>query len=201
MQKILGALREGIVFVISAPAGTGKTTLMRMLSKEFPCVVESVSYTTRKIRSGEIDGKDYHFVDQGEFKKRMDRGDFLEHAQVFGEHYGTSKSAVEELRKSGKHVVLVIDTQGALQLIDSLDAVFIFILPPDQGELHRRLSGRKSESQDAIQERLSWAQKEIAAASKYDYQIVNDDLQTAYDVLRSIFIAEEHRSIRRKELI
>lgn len=201
MQKLLGSLNKGIIFIVSAPAGTGKTTLVRMLCKEFPCVVVSISYTTRKPRPGEVEGKDYHFISHEEFKKRIDRGDFLEHARVFEEHYGTSRHTVEEQQKSGKHVVLVIDTQGAMQLMKQLDAVFIFILPPDADELQRRLAGRKSESQGAIEQRLSWAQKELGFAASYDYQIVNDDLQTAYDALRSIVIAEEHRSSRRKELI
>jgi len=201
MQKLLGSLKEGIVFIVSAPAGTGKTTLVRMLCAEFPCVVMSISFTTRKPRPGEIEGKDYHFISQEEFKRRIEKGDFLEHARVFEEHYGTSRHAVEELRKSGKHVVLVIDTQGAMQLIKKFDAVFIFILPPDADELQRRLVGRKSESQGAMEQRLSWAQKELALASSYDYQIINDDLQTAYAALRSIVIAEEHRSNRIKELL
>ncbi len=114
MQKLLGSLKEGIVFVVSAPAGTGKTTLVRMLCQEFSCVTESISYTTRKIRQGEVEGRDYHFIGKDEFEKRIHQGDFLEYAQVFGELYGTSRSAVEEMQKSGKHVVLIIDTQGAL---------------------------------------------------------------------------------------
>ncbi len=198
MQKLLGSLKKGIVFVLSAPAGTGKTTLVRMLSQEFPCVVESVSYTTRKMRPGEIDGRDYNFIGKDEFENKVESGDFLEHAQVFGEFYGTSKSLVERLQNSGRHVVLVIDTQGAIQLMGHFDAVFIFISPPDLDELRRRLSGRKSESPEKVEERLSWAQKEMEAASRYDYRIVNDDLHTAYQILRSILIAEEHRT---KELI
>lgn len=198
MQKLLGSLKRGIVFVISAPAGTGKTTLVRMLTQEFSCVVESVSYTTRKIRPGEIDGQDYHFIEKDEFKKRIAGGDFLEYAEVFGELYGTSKSTVENLQKGGKHVVLVIDTQGAEQLMGSLDAVFIFISPPSLDELKRRLSSRNSDSPDKIEERLSWAKREMAASIRYDYRIVNDALQTAYEILRAVLIAEEHRSSREK---
>lgn len=196
MQKLLGGLKEGIAFVVSAPAGTGKTTLVRMLTQEFPCVVESISYTTRSPRKSEIDGREYHFIDKARFEQRIKEGDFLEYATVFGEYYGTSRSFVEKLRKEGKHVVLVIDTQGALQLIGKFEAVFIFIAPPNFDELQRRLVQRKSESPAAIQERLSWAQREIKASKRYDYRIVNDDLKTAYDALRSIFIAEEHRSTR-----
>lgn len=187
-----------MVFILSAPAGTGKTTLVRMLSQEFPSVVESISYTTRKMRPGEIDGRDYYFIGKDEFRKKIETDDFLEHAEVFGEFYGTSKSLVESLQNSGKHVVLVIDTQGAIQLMGRFEAVFIFISPPDLNELKRRLSGRKSESPEKVDERLSWAAKELAAAVRYDYRIVNDDLPTAYQILRSILIAEEHRI---KELI
>ncbi len=198
MQNILGELKEGIVFIVSAPAGTGKTTLVRMLCQEFPCVVQSISFTTRKPRPNEIRGKDYHFVDKAEFEKRVAEDDFLEHATVFTEQYGTSKSFVEKERVSGKHVVLVIDTQGAQQLMGKLDAVTIFISPPNMEALQKRLSHRKSENKAAIEERLSWAQKEMSTAGQYDYQIVNDRLEIAYKVLRSIFIAEEHRSLRRK---
>ena len=200
MQKVLSGLKEGIVFIVSAPAGTGKTTLVRMLCQEFPCVVESISFTTRKPRPNEVQDKDYHFVDKAEFKKRIADDDFLEYATVFDEYYGTSREVIEKQRASGKHVVLVIDTQGALQLIDKMDAVFIFISPPSLEELHKRLSKRRSESSEAIEKRLSWAQKEMATADRYDYQIVNDNLEIAYQVLRSIFIAEEHRSRHRKDL-
>jgi guanylate kinase len=200
MQKVLGELKEGIVFVVSAPAGTGKTTLVRMLCQEFPCVVQSISFTTRKPRPNEIRGQDYHFVDKAEFEKRIAENDFLEYATVFDAYYGTSCSFVEKVRISGKHVVLVIDTQGALQLMGKLAAVTIFISPPNLAELQKRLSSRRSENSAAIAERLSWAQKEMATADHYDYQIVNDTLEIAYKVLRSIFIAEEHRSLRRKDL-
>ncbi len=200
-QKLLGSLKNGIVFVLSAPAGTGKTTLVRMLTEEFPSVVESISYTTRKMRPNEIEGRDYHFIGRSEFEKRVRQGDFLEHAEVFGELYGTSKSAVEFQQQAGKHVVLVIDTQGAMQLMGRMDGVFIFLSPPDIQELKRRLSKRKSESPDKIEERLSWAKKEMETSDRYDYQIINDDLETAYAILRAVLIAEEHRTRQRKKLI
>ncbi len=193
MEKVLGGLKEGLVFVISAPAGTGKTTLVRMLQKEFSCVVESISYTTRKARPQEIEGRDYHFVSVAEFERKISEGDFLEYAQVFGNYYGTSKNFLKQQRSEGKHVLLVIDTQGAMQLMGTLDAVFIFIKPPSLDALRERLSARKSESLDSMNERLSWAKREMDLASRYNYQIVNDHLGTAYDVLRSILIAEEHK--------
>ncbi len=129
MQQLLGSMEKGCVFVVSAPAGTGKTTLVQMLTREFSSVVESISYTTRKKRSAEVDGRDYHFIDQKAFEARLAEGDFLEYAEVFGELYGTSKSTLEALQHNGKHAVLVIDTQGALQLMGQIQAIFIFITP------------------------------------------------------------------------
>ncbi|MBF8262527.1 MAG: gmk [Parachlamydiales bacterium] len=194
MQKLLGNFKEGLIFVVSAPAGTGKTTLVRMLCDEFDCVHESVSFTTRPARANEVPGKDYNYISSAEFQKMIAHKDFLEYAQVFDHYYGTGRSYVDALRRQSKHVVLVIDTQGALQLMEQIKAVFIFIRPPSIAELRRRLESRKSDSTDSIEQRLSWAEKEISMADRYDYQIVNDHLKTAYDVLRSICIAEEHRN-------
>lgn len=193
-MKVLGGLKRGLVFVVSAPAGTGKTTLVHMLKKEFSCVVESVSCTTRKPRPGEKDGVDYHFISSMEFEQKIQKNEFLEYAKVFGSYYGTPRSYIKDQQVLGKHVVLVIDTQGAMQLKKSLEAVFIFLKPPSMDALKERLSSRKSESSEAMKERLSWAQKEIDLAIHYDYQIVNDRLEAAYDVFRSIFIAEEHKT-------
>lgn len=194
MTQVLGGKKKGLAFVISAPAGTGKTTLVKMLLEEFSCIVESVSYTTREPRPNEMEGRDYFFVSQSEFKKKIQAGDFLEHAEVFGHFYGTSKQFVLQQQERGKHVILVIDTQGALQLMDKMEATFIFISPPSLEELRNRLYRRKSESEEAIACRLSWAQKEMALAPKYNYHITNDHLKMAYDVLRAILIAEEHKN-------
>jgi guanylate kinase len=193
---LLGNLKKGIVFVISAPAGTGKTTLARMLCEEFSCVTESVSCTTRLPRVGEVEGKHYHFMTKEAFEAKIRSGDFLEYAEVFGHYYGTSKEFVLKQVEKGKHVVLVIDTQGALQLMGKFAAVFIFITPPSLEELKTRLIKRKTESEENMQQRLSWAKKEMELAGKYDYNIVNDNLVIAYDVLRSILISEEHRTKR-----
>lgn len=187
-------MKKGLIFIISAPAGTGKTTLVKMLMDEFHSIVESISFTTRPSRTNEENGKDYHFVSSKEFEKKIKDEDFLEHAQVFGHNYGTSKSALKELTAKGKHVILVIDTQGALKIHKELNAVSIFISPPSLEELRARLHRRRTETDEAIEHRLSWAEKEISLAKKYDYNVVNDHLKTAYDVLRSIFIAEEHRN-------
>jgi len=162
-MAVLGGLNQGLVFVISAPAGTGKTTLVRMLREEFHCIVESVSYTTRTPRVNEIPGRDYYFISPEEFKQKIGEGEFLEFAQVFGNYYGTSRKFVEGQQEKGKHVVLVIDTQGALQLKGKIEAIFIFISPPNLEELKFRLHSRKSETDDAILHRLSWAEKKRSA--------------------------------------
>lgn len=193
-SKLLGGLKKGLVFVVSAPAGTGKTTLVRMLRDEFSCIVESISYTTRKPRPNEIPGRDYHFITVEEFEKRIEEGEFLEYAKVFDNYYGTSRKFVRSQQEGGKHVILVIDTQGALQLMGEFEAIFIFISPPSIGELRSRLYGRKTDADEVIEHRLSWAEKEMSLASRYDYHVVNENLQTAYAVLRSILIAEEHRN-------
>ena len=194
MQKLLGNLSKGLVFIVSAPAGTGKTTLVRMLTNEFSCVEESISCTTREKRMGEINGRDYHFLSKPEFLKMIDEQDFLEHAEVFGNYYGTSRQFVIEAQNRSKHVILVIDTQGALALKkQNFEATYIFISPPSMEELKIRLINRKTENSQTLEERLSWAKHEMELSSEYDYFIINDDLQIAYEALRSIIIAEEHK--------
>ena len=165
-----------------------------MLSSEFDCVEKSVSYTTRAPRSEETPGIDYNFISLSEFEEKILKKDFLEYAKVFDHYYGTSKSLVETQRKKGKHVLLVIDTQGAIQLMGSYPASFIFISPPSIEELRRRMLIRQSETHSTLAKRLSWAEKEISLSTRYDYCIVNQDLQVAYQVLRSILIAEEHKN-------
>lgn len=194
-EKLLGNLHVGRVFILSAPAGTGKTTLVRMLMKEFDAVIESVSCTTRAPRPSEVEGIDYHFLTEQQFLSRVASNDFLEYAQVFGNYYGTSKEFVEKMQQSGKHVVLVIDTQGAMKLkAQGYKATYIFLSPPSLDELKHRLEKRKTEDEETMKKRLSWAAKEMNLSSEYDYLIVNKDLQIAYGVLRSILIAEEHKT-------
>ncbi|MBS0628377.1 MAG: guanylate kinase [Verrucomicrobia bacterium] len=193
-QKVLGNLSRGLVFVLSAPAGTGKTTLVRMLTQEFNCIEESVSCTTRTSRPGEVGGKDYFFLSREAFEGKIAEGDFLEYAEVFGHLYGTSKKQIEEKTKSGKHVFLVIDTQGALSLQKmGFQAVYIFVAPPNVEALQERLSKRQTEDELEKTKRLSWAEKEMKLSSLYDYQIINCNLDVAYTVLKSIVISEEHR--------
>lgn len=193
-KKVLGNKNSGLLFVISAPAGTGKSTLVEMILKEFPgAIAESCSCTTRLPRPGEIAKQHYEFLTVKEFENKIEAQEFLEYAKVFGNYYGTRKEEVARLQAEGKHVVLVIDTQGALQIMGKAPAVFIFINPPSFEELRRRLTKRRTEDEEKIQERLLWAKQEIALAPRYDYHIINDHLDVTYQVLRSIFIAEEHK--------
>ena len=194
-QKLVGNLKRGRIFIVSAPAGTGKTTLVSMLTKEFDQMKVSVSCTTRQPRPYEIDGVHYHFLKKEEFEDKIKRGDFLEHVLLYGDHYGTSLKFIEEILQKGQHVVLVIDTQGALMLMGKIEAAYIFILPPSKEELQRRLESRGTEKREVMLERLRIAEREINEAHRYDYQIVNDDLSCAYQVLRSIVIAEEHKHL------
>lgn len=192
-MPLLGNLKYGLVFILSAPAGTGKTTLVQKLEQEFPCVVAGISYTTRLPRQGEVSGVHYHFLTKADFLQRAADGEFLEYVQLYGDYYGTSRLWVEEQLSKGKHVVLTIDTQGALQLKGKLKASYIFVTPPSFEELEKRLKSRKTEAQEVIEKRLAWATQEMMAKASYEYLVVNDDLETAYQVLRSIVIAEEHR--------
>jgi guanylate kinase len=192
-SPLIGNLKNGLIFVLSAPAGTGKTTLVSMLTHEFSNIVASVSYTTRQPRAGEQEGVHYHFITETEFARREIEGEFLEHVELYGNRYGTSKAWIDGRLAQGQHVFLVIDTQGALFLKDKLEAVYIFVQPPSFEELERRLQARKTEPSEEMNRRLQQAKKEMEIGMTYDYSIVNDSLEIAYQVLRSIVIAEEHR--------
>lgn len=196
MASLLGESTEGLIFVVSAPAGTGKTTLVQMLAQEFPSIIASISYTTRKRREGEIEGTHYHFISDSEFKAKIAAADFLEYVELYGTYYGTSRQWIKEQVYKGKHVVLVIDTQGALKLKGQIPAILIFIRPPSVEVLRARLLQRRTETLEIVEKRLAWAQRELEVAQEYDYQLINDRLETAYQVLRSIFIAECHRTRR-----
>ncbi len=198
MTSLLGETNEGLVFIVSAPAGTGKTTLVQRLVHEFPSIIASISYTTRLPREGEIEGVHYHFITDSEFVAKIAANDFLEHVKLYGTYYGTSHQWIKEQQQKGKHVVLVIDTQGALQLKGKIPATLIFIRPPSIEVLRTRLTQRQSESSEMMKKRLEWAKRELEAVQQYDYQLINDDLDIAYQILKSIFIAECHR-IRHKK--
>jgi len=190
---------KGILLVVSAPSGTGKTTLCRMLLKEFQNMEFSVSYTTRKPREGEVNGRDYFFVSKEEFERMIEEGDFLEWAEVYGNYYGTSKKQVLKALEEGKDILLDIDVQGALQVKKNFpEAVLVFILPPSFAELEKRLRKRGTDTEEVIKKRLKVAREEIKKAPLYDYLIVNDKLEEAYSKLKSVVIAEKCKAERLK---
>lgn len=182
--------RLGIALVISAPSGAGKTTLVKRLTAEFPDFGYSVSCTTRAPRQGEQDGIDYHFLDHDEFVRQREAGAFAEWAEVHGSFYGTPLAPVRQMLDKGQDLLLDIDVQGAMQLKKTLPgACFVFLLPPSLAELERRLRTRGLDSDETIRRRLDNAAGEISMAQEYDYMIVNDDLDLAYDALRSVYLA------------
>jgi guanylate kinase len=190
----------GILFVISAPSGTGKSTLARRLLESVPGLVFSVSYTTRRPREGERDGRDYHFVDHPTFDRMVSEGAFLEWAPVFDERYGTGLRQTRETLAGGVDVLLDIDVQGARQVARGpIGAVSIMILPPDFGTLEARLRGRDSESDEVRARRLKEARGEAESFETFDYLILNDDLDTGVEALVAIVRAERHRASRRRE--
>lgn len=188
-------MAEGILLVVSAPSGCGKTTILKQVMAKLSGLAFSVSHTTRQPRLGEVDGKDYHFVSKEQFIAVRDEqpSGFLEWAQVHGNFYGTSRRGVEELLAAGKDVVLDIDIQGAEQVRENADPVTVFISPPTLEELERRLRGRGTESPDDIDFRLANAENEMAAASRYRYLIINDELEQAVRDLQAIITAERRR--------
>jgi len=180
------------VFVISGPSGAGKGTLTDELLKRVPSLTRSVSATTRKPRPGEVNGVDYYFLDEDEFKDRIFQGGFLEWAMVHGNYYGTLKSVVKEGFSSGKDVVMVIDVQGAASIKEKMpEAVLIFIEPPSIAELVQRLKLRNTETTAELQERLKNAETEMGLAGNYDYVVINDDVERAVDELVGIVKAEK----------
>jgi guanylate kinase len=179
------------VFIISAPSGSGKSTLVNRLMASDKNLVFSVSYTTRDPRGTEVDGQQYHFISREEFERRIANDEFLEHATVFGNYYGTHQSVLEQGLAEGKDVVLDIDVQGARQLNEKIpDAASIFILAPSRDELAKRLRARSEDSEEVIQRRLAGAAQEILDYRRYEYVLVNDDVDQASGQLKAIVEAE-----------
>ena len=193
---------KGLLIVISGPSGAGKGTICKSFMERNKEVVLSVSATTRSPRKGEVDGVNYHFMTKEQFKEKMEADDFLEYAEVYDNFYGTPKSNVEELLESGKDVILEIDIQGALKVKENAEeGIFIFILPPSMEELKQRIIKRGSETEESLMKRFKSAYKEINFVSKYNYAVVNDEVETAVEKLESIITAEKCRVDRIKHSI
>lgn len=191
--------KKASLYIISAPSGAGKTSLVKALLEDMDSVQVSVSHTTRAMRPGEVDGKDYHFIDVERFRAMARSHDFLEHAQVFDNFYGTSRSAVLELLDQGVDVILEIDWQGARQVCEMMPgAVTVFILPPSRAELERRLRGRGQDSDEIIARRMRDAESEMGHHGEFEYLLVNDDFATALAELRCVILANRLRQSRQE---
>ena len=189
-----------VMLILSSPSGAGKTTLTKKLQASFPDLRFSVSHTTRAPRPSEVDGRDYHFVDRGTFEQHVERGAFMEWAEVHGNLYGTSIAEIERAKATAGcgGIIFDIDYQGARQIRAKVpDVTGVFILPPSMAELLRRLRGCASETEEVVQRRFKVAMGEIEHYALFDYVIVNDDLERAFDALRAVVLAERSRRIRK----
>ena len=187
-------MSSGTLYIISAPSGAGKTSLITKMLETLDGAEMAVSHTTRKPREGEVNGKHYHFIDADTFLDGVHNGDFLEHANVFGNHYGTAKKSVDDILEKGVDIILEIDWQGAKQVRTLMsDALSIFILPPSKQELERRLRGRDTDSDEVIAKRLGQSCDDIKHYVDFDYVVINDDFEESVNTLKSIFIANRAR--------
>lgn len=192
-----------LLLILSSPSGAGKTTLTKKLRERFPALAFSVSHTTRKPRANEVDGKDYHFVSRDQFDELVEKDAFVEWAHVHGNCYGTSRAEIDRVRSEpgAGGMIFDIDYQGARQIrAKEPEAVSIFILPPSMTELERRLRGRASETEEAVQRRFEAAKVEIEHYGFFDYLVVNDDVDNAFRHLEGIILAERSRRFRRADL-
>jgi len=189
--------KEGLLFIISAPSGAGKTSLCKKVVKFFPNLYHSVSYTTRLPRPGEKDGEDYLFVSKDKFQEMIDDGRFVEWAEIHGNRYGTTIDSLKEYQHKGIDIILDIDGQGGRQLKNEYpDGIYVFILPPSRKDLEERLRLRSTDSDEDIEKRLKNAKEELQYIYDYDYIVVNSDLEEAVSTLKSIIIAEKCRRDR-----
>jgi len=196
----------GLLFIVTAPSGAGKSSLVNAVLADDPGLALSISYTTRVPRAGEVDGREYHFVDRAAFQKMLEAGEFLESAEVHGNLYATSQKQIAAQRAAGRDVVLEIDWQGAAQVRRLFpEAIGVFILPPSAAELERRLRARGKDSDEAIQRRLAAAAAEMGHAVEFDYVIINNDFEEARRdlaaVVRASRLTLEHTSARHPELL
>ncbi|MCG8491906.1 MAG: guanylate kinase [Sneathiellales bacterium] len=195
--------RRGLMLVLSSPSGAGKTTISRSLLADDPDLSMSVSATTRSPRPGEVDGKDYFFMEPVDFNLKVNRGELLEHAKVFDHYYGTPKKAVNDALSQGKDILFDIDWQGTQQLAQKAgdDLVSIFILPPSTQALEKRLKTRAQDSDEVVARRMSKASEEISHWAEYDYVVINDDVERCISEVKAILKAERVRRIRRTGLL
>ena len=190
------------VFIISAPSGSGKSTLVSGLMSSVPGLTFSISYTTRPPRGNEKSGESYHFISRDEFEDRIDRGEFLEYASVFGNYYGTNRSSLEDAKARGLDLVLDIDVQGAAQLkVQIPEAVSIFVLAPSRLILEERLRARSEDTDEVIRRRLADAAREIRNYSAYDYVLINSEVEPSVRTLAAIVKAERARRARMEDRI
>ena len=207
MDPVANALhnhrRRGLLIVLSSPSGAGKTTISRLLLDADPAISMSVSATTRPMRAGEVEGEDYHFVDDGEFQRMVDAHDFAEYATVFDHRYGTPAAPVSAAIEAGRDILFDIDWQGTQQLHQAMrdDLVRIFLLPPSMEELERRLRARGTDSDEVIAERMRRAAGEISHWAEYDYVLINDDMERCLSEVRSIVAAERLKTRRHTGLV
>jgi guanylate kinase len=195
-------IREGLILIISAPSGAGKTSLCNELLQRFPAMKESVSYTTRLPRAGEVDGLDYFFISRPEFERMVAEDAFAEWAEVHGNLYGTALKTLEESRRNGVDLVLDIDCQGAMILKERLcGGVFVFILPPSMEELRHRLESRSSDAREVIERRIVRAADEIKECRQYDYIVINDCFRDAAEELSAIVLTQHRRTSRMLEQV
>jgi guanylate kinase len=188
------AARRGLLFIVSAPSGTGKTTLVERLVRDVPNLHMSRSYTSRSARTGERAGVDYNFISRDRFEEMVRDGAFLEWADVFGNYYGTSADDTEACLVRGDDVVLVIDVQGARQVrTRGIETVGIFVLPPSAAVLEQRLRGRSKDSEEQIRRRLEVARGEVAEYAQYEYVVINGEVPAAVERLQAIVVAERGR--------
>ncbi len=194
--------RRGVMLIVSSPSGAGKTTISRLLLERDKNLTMSVSMTTRPRRPTEVSGRDYHFIDRGEYDRMVERNEFLEHAEVFGNGYGTPRAPVEKALAEGRDILFDVDWQGARQMAETVraDMVSVFILPPSHAELERRLRTRAQDSDEAIARRMAKAADEMSHWAEYDYIVINHDVEVSVNAVQSILTAERIKRDRQLDL-